>query len=380
MYIPEESTTMLVEVQFTVLPEDEWLIGLADLAYFQGIGFSMPIPFDFDQHFVGDPPDIRADEISVIDSEIEDPFIKSENTEVLQGVSIVADELPSQEQEDDRRRFPMVGPNPVVHQDETPILFSLDDPDVSSLYAFLPGLFYCSKHNCSVDGIVIEVSQNRILDMTLSSFRPESIRSFDGTRAMAIDEDGMLTDVEISMSTTGKFSTGISVGSDNDVEDNDSIQNQQSMEHTAFSHEIKLASKLSDSFSPDSLKTAYVSGAIVTGQLMTLLHDIETNGIEPRCRLYLRNRRFPNGTVIDVRYKSLDSIIDLTSLSGIECPKDATIELELRKLAFARLVGRHMEVDIEKSVIDTLNFLRQKLGQRPTKNLLLEQVFQNRRL
>ncbi len=379
MYIPEESTTMLVEVQFTVLPEDEWLIGLADLAYFQGVGFSMPIPFDFDQYFVGDPPEIRADKFSDLDSEIEDPFIKSDNTEVLQGVPIIADELPSQLQEDDGRRYPLLGPYPVVPQDEIPILANLDDPDISTLYAFLPGLFYCSKHNCSVDGIVVEVSQNRILDMTLSSFRPESIRSFDIARAMAIDEDGKLTDVEISMETTGKFSTGISFGSDDDLEDNDSIPDQQSMKHSAFSHEIKIASKLSKLFSPEALKTAYVSGAIVTGQLMTLLHDIETNGIEPRCRLYLRNRRFPDGTVIDVRYKSLDSIVNLTSLSGIECPRDATIELELRKLAFAKLVGRHMEVDIEMSVLDTLYFLRQKLGQRPTKNLLLEQVFKNRR-
>ena len=32
----------LVEIQEHVLPEDEWLIGISDLGYFKGVGYSMP--------------------------------------------------------------------------------------------------------------------------------------------------------------------------------------------------------------------------------------------------------------------------------------------------------------------------------------------------
>ncbi|MHA1909790.1 MAG: hypothetical protein ACW98Y_21010, partial [Candidatus Thorarchaeota archaeon] len=52
MYIPESQTPRLIEIQFTILPEDEWLLGISDLAYFQGIGFSLPIPFDEEMQMV----------------------------------------------------------------------------------------------------------------------------------------------------------------------------------------------------------------------------------------------------------------------------------------------------------------------------------------
>jgi len=378
LYIPEERMVSLVEVQFTVLPEDEWLLGLSDLAYFQGVGFSMPIPFDFNQYFIGEPPEIRAEEFSKEDSEVGSPFSQSEGTDYQKGLSIISDESRPHIEQDDAAEFSLDGPKPVLQHTETSILDSLANPDVSTLYAFLPGFFYCSKQNCTVDGVVVEVSQNRILEMTLSSFRPESIRSFDMTRAMAIDENGQLTDVEISMATTGRFTTGISIGSDEDYEE-DSVPEQLSMKQAAFSNEIKIAIQLQKMFSPDALKRVYLSGSIVTGQLMTLLHDIETNGLNPRYKIYLRNRRYPDGTIVDVRYRSLDSIVNLTSQSGIECPRDAALELELRKLAFAKLTERQMEVDIEMSVIDTCNFLRQELGQSPSKTLLLDKIFKEAR-
>ena len=57
-YIPEKRTLRLAEIQFTVLPEAEWLIGITDLGYFQGIGFSLPIPFNIDYFSSGEDQDI----------------------------------------------------------------------------------------------------------------------------------------------------------------------------------------------------------------------------------------------------------------------------------------------------------------------------------
>ncbi|RDE12867.1 MAG: hypothetical protein C4K49_09410, partial [Candidatus Thorarchaeota archaeon] len=45
MYIPEQRALRLIEIQESVLPEDEWLLGVSDLGYFRGMGFSMPVSF-----------------------------------------------------------------------------------------------------------------------------------------------------------------------------------------------------------------------------------------------------------------------------------------------------------------------------------------------
>jgi hypothetical protein len=43
LYIPSRRSLRLVEIQESVLPEDEWLIGVSDLGYFKGVGYSMPL-------------------------------------------------------------------------------------------------------------------------------------------------------------------------------------------------------------------------------------------------------------------------------------------------------------------------------------------------
>jgi hypothetical protein len=45
VYVPEKRTLQLVEMLDSVLPEDEWLIGISDLTHFRGVGFSMPVSF-----------------------------------------------------------------------------------------------------------------------------------------------------------------------------------------------------------------------------------------------------------------------------------------------------------------------------------------------
>ena len=45
VYVPEKQSLQLVEIQDSVLPEDEWLIGISDMTYFRGVGFSMPLSF-----------------------------------------------------------------------------------------------------------------------------------------------------------------------------------------------------------------------------------------------------------------------------------------------------------------------------------------------
>ena len=146
-YIPEERTLRLIEIQFTVLPEAEWLVGIADLSYFQGVGFSLPIPFDV-EYFTGE---------------------ENQDVDLLQSMAIFS--------------------------------------DPANLHAFLPGLFYCSKQNTTVDAILVEVSEKELLGMMLSSFRPEGVRSFDIEGGVAVDESGRIHSVEMSMKSIGSFAT-----------------------------------------------------------------------------------------------------------------------------------------------------------------------------
>jgi hypothetical protein len=150
MRIPREQIPQLVEIQLTVLPEAEWLIGLTDLTYFPGVGFSLPIPFDVEYFGRSDDP--------------EDVLLQA----------------------------------------------MMESSEYVSLYAFLPGLFFCSIQNTSVDAILVEVIQKEMLGMTLGSFRSESVRTFEIRNGLAVDESGNIYGIEMSMETIGKFATGIS--------------------------------------------------------------------------------------------------------------------------------------------------------------------------
>ncbi len=365
MYIPEKRTPQLLEVQFTILPEDEWLIGLSDLAYFQGIGFSMPIPFNFEEVFSREIPSIResdTDDTFHTEDEVDGPAIASSPETSKIGIQLV------NRGED--------GGAPDIsfstNQDSpTTSIPNLMDSDVSSLYAFIPGIFYCSKLGCTVDGIVIEVLNREVIGFTVSNFRPECVRSFDIEHAMSVDGNGNVHDVDFNMSTVGKFTTGISEGLINYTQQ---LRNT-SMADAGHAVEIDIALQLADMLRPEQLKQAYVSGPIVTGQLLSLLHDLESQHLEPRFRIYFRNREFPSGTIIESKYSTLCSVLTLNQETGVRCPHHVEAELQMRHLAFAKLAGDRMEVDIERAILDMYDFLICEFGYRPSKQEILDRLF-----
>ncbi len=372
MYIPEERALRLLEVQFTILPEDEWLIGLSDLTYFQGIGFSMPISFDFEEVFSGEKPIIISTSDGVILSSGNDEF-GLENAEECSsqdlGIPIILQEC------DFRNGIEIAEESNPFPEDELqrPKLLMHDTPQ---LYAFLPGLFYCSQLGCTVDGILVEVLNSEILGMNVANFRAESVRTYDIKQGISIDGKGNIEDVDFNMSTTGRFATGIS----EELIDYSQLLAFNSMQQSAYSIEIDIAIQMAMVLEPEQVKRAFVSGPIFTGQLMTLLHDIEKKGLDPRNRLYVRNREFPNGVIVEVEYSSYTAIRNLYSEGGIQCPYHIGIESQIRNLSFARLIEPKMEVDIERAVLDAFDFLKLELGTNPSKDMMLGLIFSGGRV
>jgi hypothetical protein len=365
IYIPERRTPQLLEVQFTILPEDEWLIGLSDLAYFQGIGFSMPIPFNFEEVFSRETP-------SIWESNADTTFHAEKDNE---GPAIASD---SRANDID---IPLIRGGEDENAPDSTLLYDQNTPEdtipnlmssvVSGLYAFIPGIFYCSKLGCAVDGIVVEIVNKEVLEFTVSNFRPECVRSFDIEHAMSVDRNGEVHDVKFSMSTTGKFATGLS----EDVVNYAQQLRNTSMADSRNAVEIDIALQLVDMLSPEQLKQAYVSSPIVTGQLMSLLHDIESQHLEPRCRIYFRNSVYPSGIIIESTYSTLTSLLTLGQETGIRFPCHVELESKMRYLAFARLVGDRMEVDIERAILEMYEFLTSEFGVLPEKEEILNRVF-----
>ncbi|MHA1637342.1 MAG: hypothetical protein ACTSUB_04940 [Candidatus Thorarchaeota archaeon] len=372
-----ERTLRLVEIQQSVLPEDEYIMGITDLSYFKGIGFSMPVSFDDTYFVLGEDPLLRGglghsdicigcsdeDDISfeaVIHEK--DPLLTSELEH--SGLHI------GPHDRDDPK-----GLHPDIVEDE--LLFSMGTSwDKKNLFAFIPGVFYCSSANTAVDGILIEVSQKEMLGMELSSFRTEAVRSYDISRGISVDDTGKTEDIEMSMSEIGQFKAGLSASLTESLMSSMTDIGVSSYSDLAFSRETEVAKYLSEMFPLDDLKRAYVSDAILIGQMMTLLHDIETNGLYPRFKIYIRNTRYPKGHVVDIRYRTLDSILHLGKGSGIECPSEVDIELQMLKLSFAKLIGDGKEVDIESAIIDIYGFLFSKLAYKPSKHEIMKLIFQ----
>jgi hypothetical protein len=314
-YIPAERTLRLVEIQFTVLPEAEWLLGITDLSYFQGVGFSLPIPFDVEDFSQND----------------------DQGNDVLQAMA------------------------------------AFSDP--GSLYAFLPGLFYCSKQNTTVDGILVEVAERELLGMNLSSFRPEGVRSFDIQGGFAVDESGTIHSVEMSMETIGKFATGLSEKISSLTRSFLDTSGTLSLESVGYMREMEIAGILAELVPLKDLKRAYVSGAILTGQVLMLLHDMEFNGLKPRHRIYVKNQRYPEGHVVVTRYPAIDESDGLGFRRGIEFPEEIDLGLELMKLSFAKLIGDGKEVEIEEAILDTYETFYMKLGANPPKDRIVDLIF-----
>ncbi|TXT55969.1 MAG: hypothetical protein BAJATHORv1_30353 [Candidatus Thorarchaeota archaeon] len=374
MYVPEERVLRLVEIQESVLPEEEWIIGVSDLGYFKGVGFSMPLafgedPFDEEDLLMVEGDDKHFQLINKGDK-ILHPVERTEidDDPLLEYATNMELEVISSSDSIERD-----GVHPDI-LDEYDLVVSMEqDLSKGNLYAFLPGLFYCSSHHASVDAILVEVTQRDIFGMTLPSFRPEDVRSFDVSKGIVVDEEGKTKTVEMSTDTLGKFT--IDISSEIAESAMEIAGEVTSMGEVTGTQEIEVALALADRIPVQDLKEAYVSGAILAGKLMTLMHDIETKGLRLRNRIYVRNERFPNGKIISVNYGILHSIIELCSRPGIDCPQEVDLGMELRRLSFTRLVGAGKEVDVEEAILDLFRLLQQEFGSNATKDQILRLLF-----
>jgi hypothetical protein len=288
LYIPSRRSLRLVEIQESVLPEDEWLIGISDLGYFKGVGYSMPL----------------------------------------------------------------------VNDDE-------NVNESGSLYAFLPGLFYCSSQQTSVDAVLIEVTHKSLSGVVLPSFRPEDVRTFDVGGGITLDETGQIEPVEMTIDTLGSFGV-------------ESFLKNSGIGHETFSYkrEIQIASHLAEKIPLSDLKRAYVSSSFLQDRLTKLLDDIEFYELKPRMRVYVRNRIHPYGTVVDVKYRGLDDDIDFDTGISIKIPDDAKLEKELGNLSFSKMVDSGVETDVERAILDMLLFIRFELEGSVTHQEVLKKLFE----
>jgi hypothetical protein len=288
LYIPSRRALRLVEIQESVLPEDEWLIGVSDLGYFKGVGYSMPL-------------------------------VDGEDTQNGAG----------------------------------------------TLYAFLPGLFFCSSQQTSVDGVLIEVSQKEISGVLLPSFRPEDVRTFDVGKGITFDDTGNIQPIELTLDTLGSFGT-------------ESFLKDSGLKHETFNYkrEMQIATRLAEMIPLGELKKAYVASSFLQTRITKLLDDIEFFGLSPRKRVYVRNMNHPYGTVVDVKYRGLEDDIEIDTGVGIKCPDDPELEIELGKLSFSKLVGSGVEIDVERAILDMLLYIRFEFEGSASRNDVLKALFE----
>jgi len=288
LYIPRKRSLQLIEIQEAVLPEDEWLIGISDLGYFEGIGYSMPIA--------------------------------NEDT---------------------------------------------NENALDNLYAFIPGLFYCSSQQTSVDAVLIEVTHKRLSGVMLPSFRPEDVRTFDVGGGITLNEMGEIKPFEITTETLGSF--GI-----------ESFMKDSGISHESLDYrqEIQIASQLAQRIPLIDLKKAYISSSFLQTRLTKLLDDIEFYGLKPRMRIYVRNKNHPYGTVVDVKYGGpskedvFDTRVNLKILDDIE------MEKELTNLLFPKMIDSGVEINIEKAIRDMHQYIGQALGGSATHQEVLRKLFE----
>lgn len=354
----------LVEIQESVLPEDEWLIGISSLEYFNGVGYSMPSGVHLDGDLIYQRGLLSGGKVSadlIQSSNIDDP-LKFSKAEL--------------DQED------LLFPTTYKHDDDTLqasgsssekglcldnceqefVYMSLVRNDESSnLYAFLPGIFYCSSQQTSVDAVLIEVTQKQHSGLTLSSFRPEDVRALDLSQGMMLDTNGYGKSVQLTLETLGSFHAE-SFLKDSGI----------ALEDIEYCREIELASRLTQWLTLPILKQAYASSSFLQTRLMKLLDDIEFYGLLPRKRIYVRNDNHPYGTVVDTKYQGLENILDLGTHSGIACPDEIDLEMQLKSLTFSKTLGVGTETDVEGGIMDLLHLIADELEGNTSKDAVLQ--------
>ena len=286
MYIPTKRSLQLVEIQESVLPEDEWLIGISDLGYFMGIGYSMP--------HEGTAPEGQR-----------------ESSE-------------------------------------------------GNLYAFLPGLFYCSSQQTSVDAVLVEVTERNLSGITLPSFRPEDVRTFDVEGGIALDENGEIKLFEMTPDILGSF-------------ESESFLKDSGLAHDTFSYkrEIQIASTLAERIPLSELKRVYVSSSFLQSKLKRLLDDIDLYELKPRNRIYLRNQKHPYGTVVEVLYGDGQE-----SVTSIHVPDEIDLGEEVSILSFSKLVDEGEEINVEGAIREMRSFIESELQGNVSRQDVLKKLFE----
>jgi len=375
VYIPEQRALRLIEIQESVLPEDEWLLGVSDLGYFRGMGFSMPVSF-VDYVPTGNQMMLEAHEnvCDIVlgspesDLDFEQDDSDSWNDPLLAAYDN-ADPLPIESSVGRSEAGAHVDPPEELHL-ANPLKLDIEP---MNLYTFLPGLFYCSRQRETVDGVLIEVIQKDLLGMTLSSFRPENVRTFDVPKELATQ--GKDRPAPVTTVTEPPVTLRASWATEQAFPQQRRTIRETVQKRQARRQEINVGIRLAGTVSLGSLKEEYVSGAVLAGRLRTLLKDIDERGVIPRRRVYVRNRKYPEGTVIETRYRRLDGVLSLTQDTGMDCPDDVDVGLELSKLSFTKLVGAGTEVGVEEAIVEMHQFIYSKIGHVASEDGIAQVLF-----
>jgi hypothetical protein len=342
-----------VEIQESVLPEDEWIIGISVLDYFNGVGYSMPGGMRLDRSLSQGEGLLSGGVLTsdvLASSNIDDPLkiapLENEDEDaLLSGIYNHAEDTIRASTGTDHK-------GPHIDYPSSSILGEklLDVGESENLYAFLPGIFYCSSQQTSVDAVLIEVTQTQRFGMTLSSFRPEDVQSLDVSKGFVADENGGRKSVQVSVDTLGGFHF------DDFLKDSGI-----STEVMSYSIEVELAHRLSKLVPFSELKKAYASSSFLRTRLMKLLEDIDFYGLAPRRRIYVRNGKHPYGRVVDINYRGFDSVLHLGGESGISCADEIDLEDRLNNLVFTKLMGTGIETDVEVAIMEMFYLMERRL-------------------
>ena len=339
----------LVEIQESVLPEDEWIIGISVLDYFNGVGYSMPSSMKLDRSLGQERGFLTGGILTsdlIASSNIDDqlkisPIEYGEDDRLLSGIYKHEDDplMASSGTEGQGVQIDYLHSSLLVER-------LLDSNESPNLYAFLPGVFYCSSQQTSVDAVLIEVTQTQRFGMTLSSFRPEDVRVLDISKGFMFDEYGSGKSVQVTIDTLGSFQF------------EDFLKDSGlSTEVMSYSKEVELARRLSGLISFAELKKAYASSSFLRSRLVKLLDDIAFFGLAPRRRIYVRNEKHPYGSVVEVNYRGFDCVLDLGIESGISCDDEVDLEHQLNDLIFTKLMGMGIETDVEVAIMEMFQLI-----------------------
>jgi hypothetical protein len=359
----EKKPLRLVEIQESVLPEDEWIIGISVLDYFNGVGYSMPGNMRLDRSLLQGEGLLAGGVLTsdvLASSNIDDPLkiVPLENEDedtLLSGIYNHAEDTLSASSGTGHK-------GPHIDHPPSSILVEklLKSGESENLYAFLPGIFYCSSQQTSVDAVLIEVTQSQRFGMTLSSFRPEDVQTLDISKGFVADANGGRKSVQVSVDTLGSFHF------DDFLKDSGI-----STEVMNYSIEVELARRLSDRIPFPDLKKAYASSSFLRARLMKLLDDIDFYGLAPRRRIYVRNEKHPYGRVVEINYRGFDTVLHLGGESGISCADEIDLEQQLNSLVFTKLIGTGIETDVEVAIMEMFYLIERGLqGETSDKEVL----------